>query len=83
MEDVSNIKNTDAKVLCSSNYPPRNIHKLFTEVLFVIKKLETIQTSISSEPVKLQYINITEYHAALKKQIAAKEDLLYTVNSEQ
>ena len=53
MEDVSNIKNIDAKVLCSSNYPPRNIHKLFIEVLFVIKKLETIQTSISSELVKL------------------------------
>ena len=53
MEDVSKIKNIDAHVLCSSNYPPRNIHKLFIEVLFVIKKLETIQTSISSELVKL------------------------------
>ena len=53
MEDVSNIKNINAHVLCSSNYSLRNIHKLFIEVLFVIKKLETIQTSISSELVKL------------------------------
>lgn len=53
MEDVSNIENIDVRVLCSSNYPPMNIHKIFIEALFVIKKLETIQTSISSELVKL------------------------------